>query len=219
MKETVTHDFISLIKLIPEIDTEYAIDAIGGSESIYEKLLMRIIDMIPLNIEKMDNVILAGGALGDFAVKVHGVKNSLRQAGYRRLALDAEALEIAAKAGEAAYCAEHYESFRKDMMHFYKQVNIAASQSKGSDPEIKNDHERSISAFFDTLTKAEALAGAYDTISAYELLLPLAKYNFGGDADRLIAKAMKALDVFKPKKAQEYITELIARQKNGGSYE
>lgn len=213
MKETNSSDFISLVSQIPELDTEHAIETIGGSEALYESTVKYMMRFIPSNVEQMDKCLNTDNALNDFAIKVHGIKSSLRQMGHLHLAKQAEALEKAAKAGENSFCIEHYGSFRDDLLCFYNQVNylilLNADKETGCADESTNHGE--ISNFYDILTQIKAEAEAYDTISAAEKLLPLTKYRFSEDTNRLIAKAMEALDTYKPRQALEYLAELLDR--------
>lgn len=214
MNETSFSDFVSLIRLIPDMDVDYAIEAIGGSEPLYEKVLIRIVRLIQSNIEQMDQFLDKDEALNDFAIKVHGVKSSMRQAGYLKLALRAEALEKSAKDGDRLYCTQHYAPFREDLLHFRDQVDNAISQSTDAETksETGNVSSSNLGSFFDVLDKVKAAAAAYDTLSASELLSPLTKMHFGENEDILITKAMDALDVFKPKQALEFIAELMEKR-------
>lgn len=203
-------DFISsILKRVTELDAKYAIDAMGGSESLYEKTLMRMVRQLPLYIGEMDDSLSLDGGLGAFAVKVHGIKGTLRHVGKMRLADKAESLEEAAKTGDKTYCAEHYGFFKEELLRFYAQVNEVAGleTDAGAGAEITNDGN--ISDYIDTIKQAGEAADSYDSMSAYEILLPLTKTRFGGNTDELVLKAANALDQFMPFEALEYIAELL----------
>lgn len=201
-------DFISsILKRIPELNVKYAVDAMGGSEDLYEKTLIHMARHIPLNIGEMDDSLNAKGDLAAFAVRVHGVKSTLRHVGKTALAGDAEALETAAKEGNKAYCDGHYGAFRENLLMFYSQVNEVAGLETDAKPETTNDGN--ISDFTGALKQAAAAADACDSMSAYELLLPLTKIRFGGNTDDLVLKTTNALDQFRPFEALEYIAELL----------
>lgn len=203
----------SKLQHIPKLDVEYAIDSMGGSEALYEETLMRMVRQIPSNIGEMDAFLDSNGDLSAFAIKVHGVKGVLRHVGKTALANDAESLELAAKAGNKTYCAEHYESFKKDLLCFRDQISAALEPETGN-TEAEPFHSGSISDFIDTLKQAEEAADLCDSMAAYEILLPLTKIHFGGDIDNLISNAATALDQFKPFEAFECITELLNVSEN-----
>lgn len=207
-------DFISsLLTRIPELNVEYAIEAMGGSRPLYEKTLMHTVRQIPSNIGEMDDSLNSKSNLDAFAVKVHGIKSALRHVGKMELANGAEALEKAAKAGERTYCEENYGVFREKLLHFSQQVNEVAEQAANSEANagiiITNDG--SLSDFIDALKQAGEAAELCDSMSAYELILPLTKMRFGEGPDHLILMAATTLDQFKPYEALEYITELLNR--------
>lgn len=201
-------DFISsILKRIPELDVEYAIEAMGGSESLYEKTLMHMVRQIPLNIGEMDASLNSNGDLDAFAVKTHGIKSSLRHVGKISLANEAESLETAAKAGDRTYCDGNYGAFKEELLRFYDQVNEAAGLETDAGSKIADGGN--ISDFIGVLKQAGEAADACDSMSAYEIILPLTKIHFGGNTDDLVLKAATAFDQFKPFEALEYITELL----------
>lgn len=211
MKES---DFISsLLTRIPELDVEYAIEAMGSSELLYEKTLMHMVRQIPLNIDEMDDSLNTKNDLAAFAIKVHGIKSALRHVGKKVLANEAEALETAAKAGDREYCEGNYGAFREELMRFNDQVNEIAGQSAGSEADVGSGitNSANISDFIDILKQAGEAAELCDSISAYEILFPLTKMRFNENTDDLILKAANKLDQFKPYEAVEYITELLSK--------
>lgn len=210
-------DFISsILEHIPELDVKYAIEAMGGSESLYEITLMRTARQIPSNIREMDSSLHANSDLETFAVKTHGIKSVLRHVGEMKLADKSEALEMAAKTGDRIYCYGNYEAFKEELLRFYDNVNVAAGQAAGSEtdtePEVANDGN--ISDFIDALKQAGEAADSCDSMSAYEIILPLTKIRFGGNNDDLILKAATALDQFRPFEALEYIEKLLNKCEN-----
>lgn len=200
----------SILERIPELNVDYAIEAMGGSVSLYEKTLSHMVRQIPLNIEEMDSSLKSNGDVGAFAVKVHGIKSAFKQIGITGLANEAESLEMAAKAGDKTYCDGNYDAFRDSLLRFYNKINEAAGQIPGSEADAGTGtlNDGNISDFVDALKEAGEAADLCDSMSAYNALLPLTKTHFGGNIDDLVLKAATALDQFKPFLALEYITEL-----------
>lgn len=206
MKNSDSPDFMSAIKCIPGLDTAYAIKALGDVEPLYEKMLRKVLRLLPSNIEEMDKFLCENNDLDAFAVKVHGVKGSLGQVGCLTLSKRAESLEKAAKAGDRPYCDENYGPFKAELLHFYGQLNDADLQSAeaedGADAGV-------VDGLADMLGQAKEAAENYDAISAADILLPLTKRRLGGGMDELILSAVDELEVFRPQKALKYIAELI----------
>lgn len=205
----------ALVERISELDIEYAIDAMGGSESLYEKTLMHMVRHIPINISQMDDFLFTNEDLNAFAIKTHGIKSALRHVGKMVLANEAESLEKAAKAGDKTYCTEHYGIFKRNLLHFFDQVNEVTEQTSdsGKDTEKGFICDSDISDYIDALKQAREAADSCDSMSAYDILLPLTKIRFEKDVDDLVMNAANALDLFKPYEALEHITELLKKSK------
>lgn len=211
MNEPVFSQFISLAKSIPGLDVKYAVEAMGGSEALYEKTLMHTVRHIPSNVEEMDASLHANSDLEAFGIKVHGIKSALRHVGKMELARKAESLENAAKGKDKMYCIGHYVSFKDELLRFYSRVNDVSRQCAGpeTDTGAESVTKGDINSFIDVIKQAQKAADLCDSMSAYEILLPLTKMRFGGACDNLISKAATALDKFEPFEAMEYITELL----------
>lgn len=202
-------EFMTIVKSISDIDAEYAIESIGGSEELYKKMLAQMIRLTPQNVKQMDECIGAND-LNLFGVKVHGVKGALRQAGCLRLAKYAEALENEAKAGNAWYCREHYCTFRDKLLCFAEQMRVGfESTEEETDVLSANEFLSDINGYTDILAQVKAAVEDYDSLLATERLLPLTKKWFGESANSLIKKTMEELNLFRPQTALVYITELI----------
>lgn len=198
-------DFLSAVSQIPALDMEYALAIMGGSEVLYEKTIKQMIRSIPSSMDQMDAFLHDGEKLNDFAIKVHGMKSSLRQIGYLRLAKQAEDLEMAAKANDHAFCLAHYDSFREALCLFNEQVRAIMP----SEAEVETAEAGEIKKYNEVLTQIKADIMDYDVMAASEKLMPFTKRRFDTYTDNLIAQAMESLDSYKAPQALVYITELL----------
>lgn len=195
-------------KRIPELDTEYAIESMGGSEALYDKVLRQLILRIPANIQTMDWNLTADGNLLTFAIMAHGLRSSYRQIGHRKLARLAERLETNAKAGNILFCIEKYGEFKNELLYFYEQALPLLHD--GTDKDMNADAcESDIFLYRTAFECAKAAAEDYDTLAALEFLSSLSDYRFGGQADEALARALNALEAFRPLAALEHIEKLI----------
>lgn len=201
-------DFISYLKELAELDTEYAIEAIGGSEALYEKMLKKTIRLLPSKVEMLEEYFHADDDMKAFSVAVHGMKGSLRQLGYLQLSMQAEMLEKAAKAGDRAYCVGQIDSFREELLRFYEKTDELIRQAE-PDTDSADRQKSDIRAFSQILTRAKEAAEDYDSTTAVEILLPLTKCSFGENIDQLVADAVNMLDMFKPRQALTHIAKLL----------
>lgn len=214
MKESA---FISsLLTYIAKVDMDRAMEAMGGSETLYEKTLTHMARQIPANVKEMDESLHEKNDLDAFAVKVHGIKSVLRHVGKMALANGAEALENAAKAGDRAFCEEHYGPLREELLRFFDEVNEVTRQTEGlrADAGLVVKHEEGICCFVNLLKQAGEAAELCDSMTAYEILFPLTKIHFDESTNALILKAANTLDQFKPYEALEYVNELLSKCEN-----
>lgn len=203
-----TTEYITRIKRIPYLDTEFAIENLGGSEALYEKLLKRVIRFLPSNIAAMDNQLYEDCDIGSFGVKAHGMKSTLNQVGCGELAMLAEKLEHAAKRDDKDFCKDHYGLFKDKILSFYEQVNVIA-QETGDKIETANIPDGIIGDYYDTLKQTMAAVNDYDSVSAARSLSSLERVRFGVKVDLLVQKAIAELEAFRPRKAAPFIAELL----------
>jgi CheY-like chemotaxis protein len=83
---------------IEGLDIADALRRFGGKESIYSTILRSFVKNMP---ELLDKIRPCGtDGLNDYTIAVHGIKGSCRNIGAKALGDEAEALEMAAKAGD-----------------------------------------------------------------------------------------------------------------------
>jgi HPt (histidine-containing phosphotransfer) domain-containing protein len=83
---------------IEGLDTEDGLRRLGGKESIYITILRSFAKSMPAMLERVKTCDAA--RLPDYTIAVHGIKGSCRNVGAKALGDEAEALEMAAKAGD-----------------------------------------------------------------------------------------------------------------------
>lgn len=201
-------DIMERLRNFPMLDAVQAVEAIGGSEELYIKVMRLTANGIPQNIRQLGNNLFKDSDLDKFNSTVHSIKVSMNQIGYREPIRLAESLESASASGDSQYCKEQYSAFRKTMMLFQEEITKAlqeGGQAAGQLAEIDSD----IRDYKDELSRAKEAADSYDSISAYDILSPLKKRHFDGNIDTLISEAADALEAFQPQKAAGAISELL----------
>lgn len=190
-----------------ELDTEIAIEAIGGSEELYCMLLKQVIRRIPENIQSMDKKLMEDCDLHSFAIIVHGLKGSLRQIGHHRLASLSDMLETGAKDGDLTFCHERYGELKDDLLYFYEQAESLLQDSQ--DRTKTGVDVCNISVYFDELKRAKTAADEYDTLTAMGIISQLVNKHFDEQTDMLLSSAMNELEAFQPLSALMHIEKLI----------
>lgn len=197
------------IEKIPELDAENAIEAVGGSEELYDKILKQIISRIPDNIQTMDKNLAAGGDLRYFTIMVHGLKSSLRQIGHQRLASLSDMLETHARDDDLSFCQEWYTSLRNELLFFCEQAE--ALMCDGVDKSIETGTEiNDIAVYKNELERAKVAAEEYDTLAATEIITQLLGCRFDKQTDAELSLVLSALESFQPLSALVHIEKLIA---------
>jgi CheY-like chemotaxis protein len=85
-------------RAIEGLDIADALRRFGGKESIYNTILRSFVKSMPELLDKIKPC--EADALNDYTIAVHGIKGSCRNIGAKALGDEAEALEMAAKAGD-----------------------------------------------------------------------------------------------------------------------
>ncbi len=116
--ETVLGDVLSRVAHIGKVDVSHALNSLGGSQKIFERILRIFTKGIPKDIEELQGFLEIGDLKG-FTVKVHGIKGALRNIGIFTIASLAEALEFHGKDGDEAFCCENLPKLliELDMLH------------------------------------------------------------------------------------------------------
>lgn len=208
MEEKNSSKISFLLKDITDLNAEFAITGIGGSEAMYKRVLDMVIGMLPTNIAEMDKFLKEEDNLGDFTIRVHGVKSSLRQVGCYRLGDLADALEKAGKANDRQYCDMNYGAFREEVLRFYEQVN-SVLRNMGNKAGSCETPSGDINDYIDVLTRVKEAAMGYDSILAMKRLSPVLKFHFSVDIDELLKKAATEFEAYRPRKGLVHITELL----------
>jgi len=105
---------------IADIDTQKAIDAIGGNKEAYLNLLGDYRRDIP---SKIDDIRLKQQLpdLSEFVILVHGQKGASRMSGITELGEEFYGQELAGKANDRTYISENLE---KVLAHYYSYYQI-----------------------------------------------------------------------------------------------
>ncbi|MDR0910229.1 MAG: response regulator [Spirochaetaceae bacterium] len=104
------------IQNIPGLNYDEALQRMGGRSDIYEDVLKTFVGDLAATLDYLETNLNANDekALGNFAIKVHGLKSSLYQLGFNTLGDAAFEMEKASKAGDRATCHERFPKLQED---------------------------------------------------------------------------------------------------------
>jgi CheY-like chemotaxis protein len=173
---------------LEDINVELGLQRISGLKKMYRSNLKLFHDNLARDIEKMQ-AFITDNDLSNFSISVHGMKSTLASLGATGLSVLANGLELAAKGGDAEYCAAEFSGFAQrlsslnELLFAIFQLEEATARREPGEPE--------------RLTKAvqEALAAIddFDADTGLKALDDLAAYDFGEETNAIITKATKAL--------------------------
>ena len=98
MAESAVADKILADTQIPGLDIAEAMGRLGNSSKLYMRIIHSFVTNMPHHLDELNAP--SAETLGDYAIKVHGVKGSCYGIGANRCGNAAKGLEIAAKAGD-----------------------------------------------------------------------------------------------------------------------
>ena len=150
---------------IEGIDPVTAI-ANSGSEDAFLSVLKIFYDSIDSKKEEICTFYDREN-FADYTIKVHALKSSARLVGAVSMSKDAEALEMAGKAGDLEYIRQHHDALIKELSELKGRLSgayekDAASEDKGED---KADAQDLLSAVSSQNFDEFMINGMYDAIS------------------------------------------------------
>jgi HPt (histidine-containing phosphotransfer) domain-containing protein len=182
----------------------------GGAEEQYVDLLRISAKTFDDRIKKMQ--FLYTNNLPDFAIEIHGIKGALYAIGADSLGNEAKELEFAAKAGNAAFCAEAYPVFGGKFAAFNRLLAAAVRRRKisclgpGSIPQL-------------TASLGEALEASrqYNLDQAGKIISSLRSYSWetgsGEAGEKPIAEFLEqitdSLEYMEYEEAESLISHLL----------
>ncbi|MDR3278332.1 MAG: response regulator, partial [Oscillospiraceae bacterium] len=115
------------------LDTDAGLARFGGDAEVYLEVVRSYLRHTPELLETA-RAACAEASLPEYAVTVHGLKSSSRSIGANGLGARAEALERAAKGGDAAFVRENNGAFLADAEKLLEQLAASLETGEGDKP-------------------------------------------------------------------------------------
>jgi hypothetical protein len=115
------------------------------------------------------------GDLPAFGIEIHGMKGALNAIGAGGLGEQAKALEFAAKAGDAGYCAREYPPFEEQLIAFTARLEAITRKKK-----IPSRGRGSIPVLVAGLEQALEASRMFDSTGSGECIVSLLGYSWEG---------------------------------------
>jgi len=199
--DETTSDQLSILRTIPGLDVDSALDAVGGLEDVYIATVKLMLRLLPERIDKMDRFL--GSDRKAFTVEVHGLKSVLKNIGASSLGNHAAALERASLEDDQPYCNSFYPPFRAALVELSESMSTAFAQKYEQPKDISDP-----ALLLQIMEVAKTAAESYDRDGAMEIISPHADLSYGEEADELLKEIMYALESFDCEKAVIKIDEL-----------
>jgi HPt (histidine-containing phosphotransfer) domain-containing protein/HAMP domain-containing protein len=187
---------------------------IGNDEDQYGELLRISAKVFSEGIQKMRRQHRED--IPGFAIEVHGMKGALYNIGAEALGDFAKKLELAAKAGEDAYCAEAYPEFEDRLAAFGTRLmeitgHAAEPAGAGSPPELPD--------LIEALQKALRAVKKFDAILAAKIIRPFTACTWDPAAspEAALRGIVEALDNIDYDEAEGLISGLLRHLEASGN--
>lgn len=202
-----------LAKLRPYMDVEYAIEKIGGSIDVYNKLLRMFYEQNAAASEELYKK--AGKDVRGFKIKIHALRTASMNIGATALAHQATRMEGAINIGNREYINENVESFLENLVDvllavedyntFVDSISGTGDEEyngKGQEPEIIDAGSEDIAIY---LKEIEKMMEADDFAAGEQIMDRLLALRTEGEDREFIS----ALNNLVRQKDKEGIRELI----------
>lgn len=175
-------------------DTDKALELIGGSKEIYQKIINTYYNTISSKIEAIKDA-KAKNDINEYVILVHALKSSSRQIGASELGENAYHLELSGKAGNVA----EIERLTDKLLQEYEAVGNMLEEFVTEKVGISAVEKKEISS---ALAKAKALklkqcAKKFDIDGINAVTDELKKYNFNSEQSEILKKIEDASISFK----------------------
>jgi CheY-like chemotaxis protein len=125
-------DFLDRLAGIPGVNVEKGMVNFFHKEDMYRDTLKMFCGKVAGDCEAMSGF-LADGNIERFTISIHGIKTSLLTLGVSELSLLAYEMEMEAKAGDVAYCQEHFPPFAAQVLDLGRLLaGLFASEAVGA---------------------------------------------------------------------------------------
>jgi HPt (histidine-containing phosphotransfer) domain-containing protein len=141
---------------------------------------------------------LAGKNMEGFRNGIHSLKSMFGNIGAVALAKKIERLEAAAQKESIAFCDEQYIYLRKELHKLYEQIAVFFPVQEGMAREPGNPADLRAGI-------EKANTAVYDNDVALEALQPLLAYDFGEEANGVLARAIAAFNKYDIEGAKELL--------------
>jgi HPt (histidine-containing phosphotransfer) domain-containing protein len=202
---------IQAARTVAGLNVDRGLLLIGGDEEQFEELLRISAKVFSEGIQKMRRQHRED--IPGFAIEVHGMKGALYNIGAEDLGDLAKKLELAAKAGEDAYCVEAYPEFESRLAAFGTRLmeitgREAGPAGDGSLPEL-----------IDALHKTLGAVKKFDAILAAKILRPFTACSWDPAAspEAALRGIVEALENIDYDEAEGLITGLLRRLEASGN--
>jgi CheY-like chemotaxis protein len=185
--------FLDRLAQIAEINTERGMSNLSHKEDLYKEMLELFGHRAAGECENM-NAFLADGDINRFAIAVHGIKSSLLTLGISELSTLAQKMEMEAKAGNLAYCQEHYPPFAERVVAVSQRIaELFAAKGQAGGNGLPKE---SAAFLLENLQQFVEAAENYDTDAGIEILTNLGGYDFSEVIGAPLRQALAAIKVF-----------------------
>jgi CheY-like chemotaxis protein/HPt (histidine-containing phosphotransfer) domain-containing protein len=198
--------FLDKLAKIPGINVERGMLNFFQKKKIYRETLALFHGKAERDCAGMKEF-LAEGNIERFAIAIHGMKASLLTFGISELSTIAQGMELEAKAGNIAYCLEHFPPFAAQVLDFNQRLaELFVPEEK---PTGNGQPKEGAAFLLERLRQFEAAADVLDVDLGIKLLSELCGYDFNEIISEQLQSALAATRDFDYDKALERVQKVV----------
>lgn len=192
--------------VIPDIDAESAVLALGGSVKEYSNILQVFTEDEKKRIQQMDECIRAEN-IELYTIYAHSLKSSAAIIGAMELSKMAEQLEKAGKEKNSEFIHENHDNFTLKTSLIIEDVTCFLQQQKGCESQEKEQGNKEF--LYENLEKIVAALMEFELEIAEKALVRLDNMQWSEDISAILSETGQKIRAFDYEEAQLLVEKLL----------
>ena len=192
---------------IGEINAEIGLRRVSGIERVYYDNLKLFHSQLIPEYERL-SACIRDNDIDSFSISVHAMKSTLSTIGAMKLSGEAAKLETAAKNSDLVYCTEQFPEFKERLLSLHKALSAVFPEKDDKPAPQKEPGE---SGYLQEQIKvALAAADDFDNEAGMGSIEKLLVFDYGGDINALLEKALGAFREYDCVGALETLEKIVS---------
>ncbi|MDR3280790.1 MAG: response regulator [Synergistaceae bacterium] len=208
-KETGLPGNATVNRLSEDLDTETALENIGGSEEAYILVVKAFMTSIPEKLSRM-TAFIENNDWSGFRIDIHSCKSSLANIGAMKISDEARALEMAAISQNYVFVKNNIRDFAAHLEDLFAFIGDIVSESVFE--EDRGKVRGSVDVLRNILEDVRVMIDNLEHDFAMESMDRITAESYGLDLDRQLFQVRAAIDSFNYDRAAGMIKSILSTE-------